>query len=219
MRTGHGRPRRVRLAYTATRERILDAAAEVFQHGYHESPLDAVAQRLGVTKPAIYHYFPSKEDLLAELYDRLVTLALARMEAIHTATMAPAAKLEAMLRTHVGLVIEELPLFTIFFREEKNLPASFRNTVLPKQRRYGRMLVDVYRQGVREGVFRDLDPVAVASALLAMGNWLYHWYRPEGRLSAKAITDITVSLALTGCLAPNDSRQPRGERARTRGTR
>lgn len=193
------RPPQHRLAYAATRERILDVAADVFQHGYHVTSLDEVARRLGVTKPAIYHYFPSKEHLLSALYDRVVSLSVTRLEAIARTATAPAEKLEAMLRAHIGLVVEHLPLFTVFFREEMHLPVAYRRQVLPKQRVYSRMMVDVYGEGVRAGVLRDVDPVIATSALLAMGNWLYHWYRPDGRLSASEIADIMIELALRGC--------------------
>ena len=195
-----GRTPRHRPAYERMRERILAAAAEVFQHGYHATSLDHVAARLGVTKPAIYHYFPSKEHLLSELYDQVVTLSLARLAAVERADLPPVEKLETMLRAHIGLVLEQLPLFTVFFREEKNLPEAYRRQVLPKQREYGRMMVNVYRDGVRAGVLRDADPVVVTSSLLAMGNWLYHWYRPDGRLPASEIADIMVGLAMSGCL-------------------
>jgi AcrR family transcriptional regulator len=195
----------VRLAWAATRERILAAAAEVFRRGYRSTSLDEVAGLLEVTKPAIYHYFPSKEHLLSELYERVVTLSLGQMEAVFRAPGAPAAKLEAMLRTHIGLVADQLPLFTIFFQEERNLPAEYRRTVRPKQRAYTDMMVEVYREGVRAGVFRDLDAAVAVNTLLATGNWLYHWYRPDGRLAAAQIADLVVTLLSTGYLA-----EPRG---------
>ncbi len=207
-----GRTPRHRLAYAATRERILTTAADVFQHGYHATSLDHVAARLGVTKPAVYHYFPSKEHLLSELYGRVVSLSFARLDAIARTDVPPIQKLEAMLRAHIGLVVEQLPLFTVFFREEKNLPEAYRRRVLPKQRMYGRMMVDVYRDGVRAGVFRDVDPVVATSALLAMGNWLYHWYRPDGRLSPKEIADIMVGLAMSGYLRESPRRPTRPPR-------
>jgi AcrR family transcriptional regulator len=200
----------VRLAHAATRERILAAAAEVFQRGYRSTSLDEVAARLEITKPAIYHYFPSKEHLLCELYDRVVALSLRRMEEVFRAPTAPAVKLEAMLRIHIGLVVEQLPLFTIFFQEERSLPAGFRRKVLPNQRTYADMMVDVYREGAREGAFRDLDPAVVVNTLLATGNWLYRWYRPDGRLPAARIADIIVAVVSAGYLA-----HPTGEPAPT----
>src|SRR5271169_3082467 len=48
----------------ASRERILESAAEVFgQHGYRLASMELVAQEAGLTRQALYHHFPSKEAL------------------------------------------------------------------------------------------------------------------------------------------------------------
>lgn len=190
----------MRLGHGLVRERILDVAADVFQAGYHSSSLDEIATRLNITKPTLYHYFPSKGDLLCALYDRVVMLALQRMKSLHRARLPAPEKLEAMLRAHVELIADQLPLFTIFFQEKRSLPARCYRRVRPKKRAYTRMFRDVYRRGVETGVFRPLDAAIVANALLGMGSWLYQWYHPEGRLSPAEIAEVMVTLALRGCL-------------------
>lgn len=55
-----------------TRERILDVALELFTaHGYDKTSLRDIAERLGITKAALYYYFARKEDILLELHLRL----------------------------------------------------------------------------------------------------------------------------------------------------
>ncbi len=55
-----------------TRERILHVATELFtQHGYDKTSLRDIAERLGITKAALYYYFERKEDILIELHLRL----------------------------------------------------------------------------------------------------------------------------------------------------
>src|SRR3990170_4395224 len=62
------RPHRQRLPPEERREAILDAALSVFSDlGYTQATLNDVADRLGVTKGCLYHYFESKEKLLVEL--------------------------------------------------------------------------------------------------------------------------------------------------------
>jgi AcrR family transcriptional regulator len=51
-----------------TRSRILDAALELFsEHGFDGTTLQQIADRLGVTKAALYYHFRSKDDLLQAL--------------------------------------------------------------------------------------------------------------------------------------------------------
>ncbi|MBB4682711.1 TetR/AcrR family transcriptional regulator [Amycolatopsis jiangsuensis] len=58
---------------TGTRDRIHATALEMFTtQGYERTTLAQVADRLGITRPAVYHHFRSKEDLLTSAYDRLV---------------------------------------------------------------------------------------------------------------------------------------------------
>jgi AcrR family transcriptional regulator len=80
----------------AERERqILDAARAVFaERGFQNASMDAVAERVGVTKPVVYTHFGSKEGLL------LACLAQARAELLEVTTAASASSdnLEDALR-------------------------------------------------------------------------------------------------------------------------
>jgi AcrR family transcriptional regulator len=56
----------------STRERILDVALDLFSDkGYDATSLREIAERLGVTKAALYYHFASKEDILMALHMRL----------------------------------------------------------------------------------------------------------------------------------------------------
>jgi AcrR family transcriptional regulator len=68
-RSRAGRPR------GSTRERILDVSLELFnEQGYEKTSLREIAERLGVTKAALYYHFERKEDILLELHLRLHAL-------------------------------------------------------------------------------------------------------------------------------------------------
>ncbi|HMK64084.1 MAG TPA: TetR/AcrR family transcriptional regulator [Acidimicrobiales bacterium] len=55
-----------------TRERILDVALDLFvEHGYDGTSLRQIAERLGITKAALYYYFASKDDILMALHMRV----------------------------------------------------------------------------------------------------------------------------------------------------
>jgi AcrR family transcriptional regulator len=66
---------RGRQAGGITRERILEVALELFsEQGYDKTSLREIAQRLGVTKAALYYHFERKEDILLELHLQLHAL-------------------------------------------------------------------------------------------------------------------------------------------------
>lgn len=69
-RRGRGRPRGA-AGTGETRERIVDAAAELFaERGFHATPMTGIAEASGLSQTGLLHHFPSKEDLLAAVLER-----------------------------------------------------------------------------------------------------------------------------------------------------
>jgi AcrR family transcriptional regulator len=59
-------------AGASTRERILDVALDLFtDQGFDGTSMREIAERLNITKPAIYYHFASKEEILMALHMRL----------------------------------------------------------------------------------------------------------------------------------------------------
>lgn len=202
------RPRRPHLSAgdgrrsAITRERIVEVASEVFrQHGFHGAALADIAQRLGVTKPALYHHIRSKEELLFGMQLRLVDLALGRINAIIESGLPVADRLAAVLEAHMLTVVEYLPLFAVFFQERRQLSEPHRRRVDAARRQYNDLVERVYQEGVAAGVYRPLEPKIAVFSLLGMASTLYQWYRPGGRLSAGQIAQVVCQLASRGYLA------------------
>jgi AcrR family transcriptional regulator len=64
-------PTRTRMSATDRKEQIVAAAIRLFsEHGFESSTHD-LAQSLGVTQPAIYKHFPTKDDLINAVYERV----------------------------------------------------------------------------------------------------------------------------------------------------
>lgn len=63
------------MAEESTRERILDAALDIFSNkGYHDTRLDEIVQESRTSKGSIYFYFPNKEKLFLALVDQFADL-------------------------------------------------------------------------------------------------------------------------------------------------
>jgi len=74
-----------------TRERILAVAQELFtQQGYEKTSLRDIAERLQITKAALYHYFERKEEILIELHLRLQELGANVLDELEAAPDGPA---------------------------------------------------------------------------------------------------------------------------------
>ncbi len=111
---------RTRAPRGETRERILDVALELFnEQGYDKTSLREIAERLGVTKAALYYHFQSKQDILLELHLRLHTLGREMADQLDTLTPEQiAAGWPAILDRLIDQVLENRDLFMLHQRNQ-----------------------------------------------------------------------------------------------------
>ena len=100
-----------------TRTEILDSARDVIlRRGLAGFTLGDVADELGLTKPALYYYFDSKEALLFELLLREWVDAATEVEAAVDETETGADAVEALIRAVFDRYRDRLELFVLFFK-------------------------------------------------------------------------------------------------------
>lgn len=201
------------------RERTIAAAVELFyERGYENTTLDAVAERLGVTKPFIYAHFSAKTELLAEICSRGIASSLAAMDSVLRLDRAPAEKLAELGRRFVTAVLESQKHIAIFAREEKNLPPKDFERISAMRRDFDRKLSDLLAEGAASGEFRLADARLTALAIGGMVSWAYVWYRANGRLTLAELAEemSALVLALAGAAPRPDGKPQPASGARPR---
>ncbi|MDN4160190.1 TetR/AcrR family transcriptional regulator [Nocardioides abyssi] len=176
------------MSSTERRQQIVSRAAGLFDKtGYSSTTMDDIAKEVGVAKPTLYHYFPSKDDILHAIHEEFIDLLIDRHEArSETGLRAEQLLLEVMadilelMETHRGHV-------RVFFEHHRELPAEARGPIKAKRDRYERIVEDLIAAGVESGVFRQADPHLAALATFGMCNWAYQWYRPGGALRSREL--------------------------------
>jgi AcrR family transcriptional regulator len=137
------------------RTEILTTAAELFRaRGYRATTLDDLARRLGISKATVYGHFHSKEDLLAAIFHRTMTLAEAGLAAIRASRLPPAEQLREVIRHHVRLVVAERAFLTVFFSEESSLPARLQRDIVRRKARYDGAVRRIVERAARAGEIR-----------------------------------------------------------------
>ena len=179
------------------RERTIDAAVQLFyERGYENTSLDAVAERMGVTKPFIYAHFTSKAELLAEICSRGIASALAALDGVLDMAGTPTKLLAEVGRHFVTAVLTSQSHIAIFTREIKNLrPADLRR-INDMRREFDHKLTKLLDQGVATGEFQLPDTRIAALAIGGMVSWAYVWYRPGGRLTLEDASRELAALIL-----------------------
>jgi AcrR family transcriptional regulator len=195
-RTGPAADRRRR---EVSREEILRVAADLFHaQGYRATSLEQVAEHFGVQRPAIYYYFRNKAAILIEIHNSALQELTEQLDEICALDVAPDEKLERVLRGQVGIYTAKVSALAVFLENEAELPASEAQHARREKRRYNDALEQIYREGVGQGLFADLDPRIVNNGLNGLTGWMSRWYDPEGEYDAEQIADILIALVRDG---------------------
>ncbi len=180
---------------------IIDAAVKVFhQKGYRAATLDDVSHELGLTRPALYHYVSSKENLLSLIYIQALESFFATIYEITGMDLSPPEKLRLFVRRHLRtIVIENLAMFTVFFSEENQLPEKDSQKIRKEKRKFTKVVEDIILEGIAQGYFRDVNAKLQSNAIIGMCNWLFRWYKPgQSSFTPDEITAQFIDLLENG---------------------
>ncbi|MCP3913250.1 MAG: TetR/AcrR family transcriptional regulator [Actinomycetia bacterium] len=194
-RRGPGRPRHEEPsgAFLARRDQIVETAAQLFGRiGYHAGSLEDLARELGLSKASLYHYVPSKGELLNLVFDRAISGALTELGRIADIT-DPADRLAELVRHQVHMIMAEPSFFSVFFDQRHLLEEKFAAEIDAKQRQYLDTFVEAVEAAMDAGALPDGDPRDVAQLILGMTSWPYKWLR-EGRDDPAAVAEAAVRL-------------------------
>ncbi|MEU7786967.1 TetR/AcrR family transcriptional regulator [Amycolatopsis sp. NPDC049159] len=189
-------PRRGRPGYDL--ESLLQVAVKLFnERGYDGTSMEDLSRKLGITKSAIYHHVPSKEELLRLSVDRALD-GLFEVAASTDRLDGPAIdRLEHLVRGSVLVLADRLPFVTLLLRVRGNTKVE--RAALTRRREFDRLVTDLVKQAVAEGDLRpDVDPAVTARLVFGMVNSLIEWYRPRRGSSAEEVADAVCKVAFEG---------------------
>jgi AcrR family transcriptional regulator len=179
-----------------TKEQVLAEASELFKrHGYRKARLEDLGDILGVTRPALYYHFKSKQEILVEIQLRAIQGLIARInEVAHTESDDDLPLFWKLIQGHIEYVAENRVEAGIVFEEEEELPNEVREQIQTMRRRYTQRLVDAYSATVRNGEGSDIDPRLAVNTYLGAATWVYRWYHPESGLTPQQLARQMVDL-------------------------
>jgi TetR/AcrR family transcriptional regulator, cholesterol catabolism regulator len=195
------RDRRDGLAAAPAREdQVRAAALRLFKEkGYHATSMRDIAEAVGINKGSLYSYIKSKEDLLIPVFERAQGVLLRQIEEISADTAAsPTERLKRAIHAHVTAVAENLDVLTVYLSEWRQLATESLATNRYQRERYAAMFHQILRDGVDAGEFRPMDTRIVMLGMIGMCNYLFRWYRDDGRLIPAQIADELIDMVMRG---------------------
>jgi AcrR family transcriptional regulator len=197
------------------RDAVIRAAAREFNRkGYHNTSLDDIAARLEVTKPTVYYYVTSKEQLLFQCFRAGVEQIRTAFRDVRRLDVPARARLNAVLRHYGAAVASEFGWCMVRAEDQDLSPAMSRHIkALKSEIDHGiRRLI---REGIQDGSIQPCDAKMTAFALAGALNWIAHWYREDQSLTGAQIADAFVAI-FEGGLRPRGNGAELGPRRPTR---
>ena len=177
------------------RDAIVESAAALYaRRGFQGASVADLAKACGTSKALIYHYFPSKDDILYEVMAaHLDDLVDAADDAMQSGDARE--RLRALTFSFLRLYVGARHSHKVLLNELDNLPPERRVEVVAKQRR----IIAAVETLVRE-IRPDANPIVLPLAMLFFGmiNWTHTWFRPGGEVTPEALAELAVQLMLGG---------------------
>lgn len=196
-----------------TRQRILDAAAHVLsRRGYAGTRLTDVAEVAEIQAPAIYYYFPSRDDLVEEVMwsgiAHLTDYVQAQLDELPPGGTAMD-RIEAAVEAHLRYELEISDYTAAAIRNAGQIPEQIRVRYDVEANRYGDVWRKLFQDARRDGDMRpELDPRAARMLVLGALNWAAEWWNPR-RESLDQVVRTAKSIVRAG-LSAKDRVAPAG---------
>jgi AcrR family transcriptional regulator len=171
---------------TLVTSELLDQATLLFAaKGYEATSLQDIANAVGVSRPALYHYVKSKDDLLGMLVEQVSqSLAEVLAELGQRADLSPTQKLRELTSLLVRQRAQHPAQFRTLDRAETVLPEPANSQHVEAKRRVLREFTAIIDSGVAAGEFFPIDSRTAALSLLGMCNWVAWWVKPDADIDA-----------------------------------
>ena len=190
------------------REAVLAAAVRFFnQKGFKATSLEDVARALNVTKPTIYNYFKSKDEILFECILRGLEAIRMAARDVEMQGGSGCDRLHALMNNYASCMTQEFCI-CITRTADHELSSDSRKRFRQMKRDIDLIVRRVVQDGMDDGSINPGDPVLVTFAITGALNWIARWFEEAGPLSRDQVVAGVVSTLMQGLLPRHDQDAP-----------
>ena len=186
-----------RLPRAVREQQMLDAAITVFaENGYSDSSMDAIAAQAEISKPMLYLYYGSKDELFSACIARESGRFMDAMSAGFDPDLRQRDQARTLVREFLRFVYEHAESWRVLYRVSVGT-AAFADVVTRARRSITEMITDLIRRGTTVEGTRDIDFELTAVALVGAGEAVADRIS-EGDIDLDDATDLLLGITWRG---------------------
>jgi len=180
---------------------LVRAAAAVFEsRGYRNTTIDDIADAAGVSRPTVYKYTRSKQELLDRMVDAVCNDLLAEVDAVVRGPGTAKQRMHDLVRIHVRSATDLRSFYAILFSEQVELSDHAKQRFQAFSHQQAADLCQLLDESAAcTPAARDLDTHIAANLVLSMLTTLYRWYDADGAVGREELEE-QILLVLEGVL-------------------
>lgn len=162
--------------YEIRRQGIIDTAAELFaERGYGSTGTADLGAAVGLGKGALYHYIGSKENLLVEIQDRVLTPLLTRSRVIAGLDANALVRLRLLSETLLGVIFSRIDHIWVYEHDYRHLHGPQRKRMVARRREFEQLVDGLLAEAIADGSLRKMDSRLATLEFLNLHNHTYQW--------------------------------------------
>lgn len=181
---------------TNRRDELLRAAARLFvEKGFEATTTRDIATAVGMRSGSPFYHFRSKQELLKAVMIEGLEAGYRRLQDASAGIEDPVLRLHALVRAHLGSLLEGNCQAPMLLNESRSLDTSARAEIAAAFDRYQTPWQTTLDELAAEGkIVSAKAPVRLF--LFGMLNWTSQWYRRDGELSLDQLSKEAVAMLL-----------------------
>lgn len=185
-------------AYAHKRQVLIRAASRAFGRG--ETSLDQVAEKLNLTKPALYYYVSSKDELIFECYMLALDYGDEALELAATGGRKGMQRVRLFLGRYIELLVGEMNA-PIVLLDYSGIRRDLRDRIQKRRRDFDKVLRGMVAGGIADGSIAACDPKLAVFWFMGAVNGIPRWFDAAGPKSGAEIAEAFIGFTVAGLQA------------------
>jgi TetR/AcrR family transcriptional regulator, cholesterol catabolism regulator len=185
--------------FGSKKELITHSASRLFKEkGFSATSMRDLAEAIGVEAPSLYNHISSKSEILQEICFRIANVFNAHITEVENNKQSIIQKLEAIIRFHIRMMIDEYESVYLSDHEWKHLPEPYLSNFKNQRRLYRKRLAGIVQQGIDHKEIKNIDPYIVVLTILSAVGGIESWQRSNKSIDAKSLEEAMVKILIQG---------------------